>query len=84
MSERFRYSNRAEDGYYHLGAEPEITVGLYRPGLRVMGMVAASAAAKEFLQVSADVIAGSPPDAPPPRPRHEDLPEDEEVLAKAA
>jgi hypothetical protein len=84
--ERTSYSSRTDerDGYYHADREPgEVTVGTYRPRERVLGLVAASAAATEFLRATADVVAATPPDAPPHR-RDDTEQLDEEQFAEAA
>jgi hypothetical protein len=83
--EQHRHSGGfGEDGYRHLDESAEVSVGVYIPTRRLMGVVAASAAAGEFLRRIAQIGSGDRPD-PPPRD-NKDEPEtlDEDIVTKVA
>ena len=75
--------NDGEVEYVDLVAEPDRTVGEYVPLRRVMGFVAASAAADELLGRVDGVLRAAASPEPPSPPKHDKRDEDE-TLALAA
>lgn len=85
MSERTRHSEKFDsDGYRHLEVDTDDDhIGTFQPGRRLMGVVAASAAAGELVRRISDQLGAD--DRPEPPERRPDDEEDfEEPFAKAA